>query len=144
MRGGKQSMSEVEKVVQKSKKMNGIIRKLDDLGRIVLPKDYRKLEVEDGVTNVAVYYIKDYVIVEILEGMGNKKVDGLGRVVIDIEIRNQLGWNEQDEIEVWKFGKYFVLKKVALECIFCGIKKNLLEYKEKKVCEKCKYELARM
>ena len=111
-------MSEVEKVINKAKKSNGIIRKLDELGRIVIPKDYRKGKVVDRETKVAIYNIKDYVIVEIIEQTENS-----GRVVVNIEIRNKLEWKEKDSIEVWSFGKYFILKKVEEECIFCGKKK---------------------
>lgn len=118
-------MSEVEKVINKAKKSNGIIRKLDELGRIVIPKDYRKGKVVDRETKVAIYNIKDYVIVEIIEQTenSNKRFDELGRVVVNIEIRNKLEWKEKDSIEVWSFGKYFILKKVEEECIFCGKKK---------------------
>ena len=103
-------MSEVEKVINKAKKSNGIIRKLDELGRIVIPKDYRKGKVVDRETKVAIYNIKDYVIVEIIEQTenSNKRFDELGRVVVNIEIRNKLEWKEKDSIEVWSFGKYGV------------------------------------
>ena len=49
------TMSEVEKVINKAKKSNGIIRKLDELGRIVIPKDYRKGKVVDRETKVAIW-----------------------------------------------------------------------------------------
>lgn len=119
-------MSEVEKIIEKAKQVNGMIRRLDELGRIVLPKDYRQGKVVDGETKVAIYHVKDYVIVEILEDSAdtNRKVDELGRVVINIEIRNELEWKEKDSIETWNFGKYFILKKVAMECVFCGKKKD--------------------
>lgn len=139
-------MSELEEAIKKAKKINGIIRRLDELGRIVMPKDYRKGKVKDGETKVAIYHIKDYVVVEIIDQTSdtNKKFDELGRIVINIEIRDELGWKEKDSIETWNFGKYFILKKLVEECAFCGKEKSLIEYKDKKVCEKCKNELAGM
>ena len=118
-------MNEIEKVIEKAKKCNGIIRKLDELGRIVIPKDYRYGKIVDGETKVAIYNNKDYVIIEVMEQLNdtNKKFDELGRVVINREIRNKLEWKEKDSIEIWNFGKYFILKKEVEECVFCGKKK---------------------
>lgn len=118
-------MEELEKIIQRTKKCNGIVRKLDELGRIVVPKDYRQAIVVDGETEVAIYHNKDYVIVEILKELNdtNRKFDELGRIVINKEIRNKLEWKEKDSIEIWHFEQYFILKKVADECIFCGKKK---------------------
>lgn len=118
-------MEQVKEIIENIK-TNGIIRKVDELGRVLIPIDYRKGKVEDGKTKVAVYNIKEYVIVEILENQSeetNKKFDGLGRVVVYKEIRDELGWKEKDSIEIWNFGRYFVLKKVEEACVFCNKKK---------------------
>lgn len=114
---------------------SGIERKLDELGRIVIPKNYREGKVEDGETKVEIYQINDWVIIEILdkETKKFKKFDELGRVVIYIEIRNKLNWEEADPIEIWNYEKGFILKKVQKKCIFCNEKNNLLIYKEKLV-----------
>lgn len=133
-------MEEIKNIL-KNIKTNGIIRKLDELGRIVIPIDYRKSKVEDGKTKVNVFNIGEYVIIEILDNQLEKttrKFDELGRVVINIEIRDLLGWQQKDEIEIWNFGKYFILKRVVLKCVFCDYdKKKLIYYRDKLVCEKC-------
>lgn len=137
------NMEEIEEFI-KNIKTNGIIRKLDDLGRLVIPIEYRRDKVIDGETPVNIFNIGDYVIVEILEEKVDKytkRFDGLGRVVIQIEIRNKLNWNKDDEIKIWDSGKYFVLQKVKSECIFCGKKNDLIEFRNELICEQCKKEL---
>lgn len=66
-----------------------------------------------------------------------RKVDELGRIVIPIEIRNKFNIEEKDQIEIFVDGTNIVLKKHQENCIFCGITKNLTEYKDKLICEKC-------
>ena len=69
-------------------------------------------------------------------------VDELGRVVIPIEIRNQFNIVEKDPIEIYVDGSSIVLKKFEPNCIFCGSTKNLVEFKNKLVCEKCSTNIA--
>lgn len=71
-----------------------------------------------------------------------RRVDELGRVVIPIEIRNQFNIVEKDPIEIYVDGSSIVLKKFEPNCIFCGSTKNLVEFKNKLVCEKCSTNLA--
>lgn len=66
-----------------------------------------------------------------------RRVDELGRVVIPMEIRNQFNIIEKDPIEIYVEGSCIVLKKYEPNCIFCGNTKNLVEYKDKLVCDKC-------
>ena len=70
-----------------------------------------------------------------------RRVDELGRVVIPIEIRNQFNIVEKDPIEIYVDGSYIVLKKYEPNCIFCGNTDNLVEYKDKLVCDKCASQL---
>lgn len=71
-----------------------------------------------------------------------RRVDELGRVVIPIEIRNQFGIAEKDPIEIYVDGSNIVLKKYEESCIFCGNTKNLSEYKNKLICDKCAENIA--
>ena len=73
-----------------------------------------------------------------------RKVDELGRVVIPIELRNKLGIQEKDPIEIYVDGTSVVLKKYQPNCVFCGSTKNLVEYKEKLVCDKSREKLKNM
>lgn len=66
-----------------------------------------------------------------------RRVDELGRVVIPMEIRNQFNIVEKDPIEIYVDGSCIILKKYEPNCIFCGNTKNLVQYKDKLVCDKC-------
>lgn len=70
-----------------------------------------------------------------------RKVDELGRVVIPIELRNNLGIKEKDPIEIYVDGSSIVLKKYQPNCIFCGGTKKLVEYKGKLVCANCSQKI---
>ncbi len=66
-----------------------------------------------------------------------RRVDELGRVVIPMEIRNQFNIVEKDPIEIYVNDSSIILKKFEPNCVFCGSTENLVEYKNKLVCEKC-------
>lgn len=66
-----------------------------------------------------------------------RKVDELGRVVIPMELRNKLHIAEKDPIEVFVDGSSIILRKYMPNCIFCGSSKNLVEYNNKLICNKC-------
>ena len=139
-------MSELEHLIENIK-TDGIDRDLDELGRIVIPSDYRNGKVIEGETPVKIHNIGKYVVIEILEGKAKKhqkKFDGLGRVVVPIEMRNDLKWKTKDKIKIWDSGKYFILQKVRRECIFCGETNNLIKYRNELLCKNCKQELKAM
>lgn len=71
-----------------------------------------------------------------------RRVDELGRVVIPIEIRNKFEIKEKDPIEIYVDGSSIILKKFEPNCVFCGNSKNLIEYNDKLVCNKCIKKLA--
>ncbi len=71
-----------------------------------------------------------------------RRVDELGRVVIPIELRNKFGIAEKDPIEIYVEGSNIILRKYEPNCVFCGNTKNLLEYKDKLICEKCAKQIA--
>jgi transcriptional pleiotropic regulator of transition state genes len=71
-----------------------------------------------------------------------RRVDELGRVVIPIEIRNKFDIAVKDPIEIFVDGSSIVLKKFEPNCIFCGNTKNLVNYKDKLICEKCSKKIS--
>ncbi len=73
-----------------------------------------------------------------------RKIDGLGRIVIPMEIRNKLEIAENDPLEIHVEGSSIVLRKYEPDCTFCGSSRNVIEYKGKNVCEKCISELKNM
>lgn len=70
-----------------------------------------------------------------------RRVDELGRVVIPIEIRNQFNIVEKDPIEIYVDNSSIVLTKYEPNCVFCGSAENLVDYKNKLVCEECSRKL---
>ena len=70
-----------------------------------------------------------------------RKIDELGRVVIPIEMRNNFNIAEKDLIEIYAEGNSIILKKFEPNCVFCNNTKNLIEYKDKLVCDKCAHKL---
>jgi len=66
-----------------------------------------------------------------------RKIDDLGRVVLPIELRRNMGIDERDPIEIYVEGDMIILKKFQPSCIFCGSDNGLLSYHGKNVCVKC-------
>ena len=49
-----------------------------------------------------------------------RPVDALGRVVIPVELRRNLGIKTEDSLEFFVDGQYIMLKKYEPSCVFCG------------------------
>ena len=131
----------------KDLKNNGIIRKIDELGRVVIPIDYRTgVFTEESI--MYIYKAKNYVILSKNndKGLGIKiKFDELGRANIDIQIRKDLNWKEGDYIFIWIIGDNEIgLKKVEHKCIFCDRKDNLDIFNDKFICNKCMRRIKEM
>lgn len=73
-----------------------------------------------------------------------RNIDGLGRIVIPMEIRNKLEISEKDPLEIHVEGSTIMVKKFEPDCVFCGSSKNIVNYKGKNVCEKCLNEMKNM
>ena len=54
-----------------------------------------------------------------------RPVDPLGRVVIPVELRRNLGIKTDDSLEVFVDGEFIMLKKYEPACIFCGNAKDV-------------------
>ena len=66
-----------------------------------------------------------------------RKVDELGRIVLPIELRNALNIAQKDPLEIFVEGSSIILKKHEDNCVFCGNTKQLVDYKDKLICNKC-------
>ncbi len=73
-----------------------------------------------------------------------RKVDELGRVVLPIELRNKLGIQEKDPLEIYVDGSSIILKKYESNCIFCGSSKDLVKYNDKLICKKCTDKISKL
>lgn len=68
-------------------------------------------------------------------------VDGLGRIVIPKQLRNQLELPKGACLELFTEKDQIIMKKYHSCCVFCGSDENITEYKEKFICESCLHEL---
>lgn len=66
-----------------------------------------------------------------------RKVDELGRIVLPIELRRNLGIEIRDPLEIYVDEDTILLKKYSPLCILCGESEDLVEYKGKKICREC-------
>ena len=66
-----------------------------------------------------------------------RRLDELGRIVLPMELRNKYEIKEKDSMEIFTEGDSIVLRKYEPDCVFCGSSKNLIQYKDKNVCNKC-------
>lgn len=66
-----------------------------------------------------------------------RKLDGLGRIVLPVEIRRTLDITERDELELFLDDDSIVLKKYEPSCVFCGAGNKLIKFRDKNLCEDC-------
>lgn len=127
----------------------GIIRKVDELGRIVIPIELRSKFGLVENTQIEIFYIKDKIILKkyhqdcVSCGI-IRKLDELGRVVIPVELREKFKIFEKDPIEIFVEKDTIILKKYQPDCIFCRATKKLKTYRGKLVCEKCIQRLGKV
>ncbi len=72
-----------------------------------------------------------------------RRIDELGRIVLPIELRNNLGIKTKDAIEIFVEEDRVILKKYEPACLFCGNADDVILYRGKLVCRKCYKEIAR-
>lgn len=137
-----EELKEIQKIID-NLEFEGIARKLDELGRVVIPIDFRNGKYEEG-TVVYLQVWNDYLIVTNNNkfGMGiAKKFDELGRILITIEMRRKLNWEFGDSLMIWAFDGGLILKKVEEKCVFCRAEDQIKEFKNKFICCNCTKEL---
>ncbi len=66
-----------------------------------------------------------------------RKIDDLGRIIIPIELRRTMGFNDKESVEILVDGEHVILKKYEPVCFFCGNKNNVQRFHGKAVCGKC-------
>ncbi len=73
-----------------------------------------------------------------------RPVDALGRVVIPIELRRNLGIKPDDALEVFVDDKYIMLKKYEPACIFCGSNHDIKQIHGRSICANCIAEMKKL
>lgn len=67
-----------------------------------------------------------------------RKVDGLGRIVLPIELRRTLGIEIGDPLEYFADDSRLILRKYrTYECMFCSSTERLAYFKEHFICSSC-------
>ena len=71
-----------------------------------------------------------------------RTIDELGRIVLPVELRKELGWQERETIDIFlnPIGE-LILKQSIKKCVFCGNSENLKDFNKKSVCPICISEL---
>lgn len=72
-----------------------------------------------------------------------RRVDRMGRIVLPVELRAQLGIGQGTPVEIYRDGEVLVLVRLHEACIFCGSSGSLQGHDGKMVCQKCAAEIAR-
>lgn len=70
-----------------------------------------------------------------------RKLDELGRIVLPVELRRKLGIDIRDAMELKVDGCYVVLQKYKPKCVFCKSTENVVEIKDKMICQDCLNDL---
>ena len=73
-----------------------------------------------------------------------RPVDILGRVVIPMEISENLGINAKDLLEIYVEGNKIVLTKHNDSCLFCSTEDDLVNFDGHKICKSCLAKLAKL
>ena len=71
-----------------------------------------------------------------------RRVDELGRVVLPIELRRTLDIEIRSPLEIYVDGDMIILKKYEPACIFCGEAKEVVNFRDKIICNECLKEIA--
>jgi len=67
----------------------------------------------------------------------SRKIDELGRIVIPMEIRNNMNIKEKDDFFIYVEDDKIILEKTKNCCIYCRNKNNLKIFSEMLICNNC-------
>ena len=71
-----------------------------------------------------------------------RRVDELGRVVLPIELRRNLDIEIRSPLEIYVDGDLIILRKYEPACIFCGEAKDVVNFKDRIICNDCLKEIS--
>ena len=73
-----------------------------------------------------------------------RRIDSLGRIVIPMEIRKELGIDTNTELEIHTEGDEFIISKYTDFCLFCKRTIPTQKFKGKNICEECLNEMKKI
>ena len=127
--------------------IKGIVRKLDELGRITLPMEYRKMLVMVPGESVDMSLDGKVIRLQVFEkGLVKgvvRNLDHLGRVTLPMEYRRSLHINLSDLVDMYLDGPVVCIKAVKLQCAICGSEdeKSLMVIDEVHICRACAFKV---
>ena len=133
-------------------KATGIVRNIDELGRLTLPKELRATLCLENGTYAEIYLTNEQNRVIIEKANSEKadskcsvrKIDKLGRLVIPASIRRVLSIELCEPIEIFVDEDKMVLKRYIPGCIFTGEMGDTVTYKGYNVSRKAIAELVKL
>ena len=132
-------------------KATGIIRRIDDLGRLVFPIEIRRILGIDVGDKMEIYVTDNRIVCKkYVPSMGQattsivRPLDTLGRTVIPMELRKMLSLPHKAAMQIFVEGDAIVLKAYEEKCVFCGSSADLMEFKNKRICAVCKDQLSKL
>lgn len=66
-----------------------------------------------------------------------RRIDELGRIVLPAEIRQTMGIEVRDRLEIYTEGDTIILRKYLPSCIFCTSAEELTDFDGKPICRRC-------
>jgi len=95
--------------------LRGMVRRVDNLGRILVPKEYRTELALEPDNRIEIAVLADGLLVRpLLAGEGGRRIDALGRINIPVSARRALGIDYHDELEMFLLRDgMFIRKKIA-------------------------------
>ena len=66
-----------------------------------------------------------------------RKVDELGRIVLPISIRQNMGIEARDSVEIFTDENRIILQKYQSSCIFCNNADELVYFNDQRICREC-------
>lgn len=125
-------------------KATGVIRRVDELGRVVIAKEVRDSMGISAGTKLEMSVAQDGVILrkhEVGAGMA-RHIDQLGRLVIAKEIRKRLDWGTGTPLELFVDGDTLLFKEYAPGCVACGnVTDDFVNVNSKRLCLDCANEV---
>ena len=70
-----------------------------------------------------------------------RQIDDLGRIVLPIELRRNLKIGKRDMLEIYVEEDKIILAKQSQGCVFCGSPDNVVQFRDKCVCNDCLAQL---
>ncbi len=66
-----------------------------------------------------------------------RKIDELGRIVLPMELRQNMDIQVKTPLEIFTEGDRIILKKFQPSCIFCSNTEEVVLFNDNKICRTC-------